>query len=147
MSAGVEGASLEVLDSQDRVRFEQLVLPHLDAAFNLARWLMHGRADAEDIAQEAMMRALGFCRSCATLVIRGWRKIDPWTYRPNSMKSCTRSRAFRPKRWLLPAITASSSRARSRNFPRVFAKCWSCANSRAVPIRRLPPLLPLPSAR
>src|SRR5258708_711154 len=46
MSAGVEGASLDVLDSQDRARFEQLVLPHLDAAFNLSRWLMHGRADA-----------------------------------------------------------------------------------------------------
>ena len=72
MSAGVEGASLEVLDSQDRVRFEQLVLPHLDAAFNLARWLMHGRADAEDIAQEAMMRALRFFRGFHGGDARAW---------------------------------------------------------------------------
>jgi len=57
MSAGVEGESLDVLESQDRARFEQLVLPHLDAAFNLSRWLMRGRADAEDVAQEAMVRA------------------------------------------------------------------------------------------
>jgi RNA polymerase sigma factor (sigma-70 family) len=50
------------LDSEDRVRFEQLVLPHLDAAFNLARWLLRGRADAEDVAQEAMLRAFRFFR-------------------------------------------------------------------------------------
>ena len=72
MSAGVEGASLDVLDSQDRARFEQLVLPHLDAAFNLARWLMHGRADAEDVAQEAMMRALRFFRGFHGGDARAW---------------------------------------------------------------------------
>jgi RNA polymerase sigma factor (sigma-70 family) len=49
-----------VLDSQDRVRFEQLVLPHLDAAYNLARWLLKNPADAEDVAQEALLRALRF---------------------------------------------------------------------------------------
>ncbi len=38
-----------------RRRFEQLVLPHLDAAYNLARWL--GGRDGEDVAQEAMLRA------------------------------------------------------------------------------------------
>ena len=79
MNARVEGESLDVLDPQDRARFEQLVLPHLDAAFNLSRWLLHGRADAEDVAQEATMRARGFCRLCATLAIPGWRKIVPWT--------------------------------------------------------------------
>jgi RNA polymerase sigma-70 factor (ECF subfamily) len=72
MSAGVEGASLDVLDSQDRARFEQLVLPHLDAAFNLARWLMRGRADAEDVAQEAMMRALRFFRGFHGGDARAW---------------------------------------------------------------------------
>jgi RNA polymerase sigma factor (sigma-70 family) len=60
MSASVEGKGWDVLDSQDRVRFEQLVLPHLDAAFNLSRWLLRGRADAEDVAQEAMLRAFRF---------------------------------------------------------------------------------------
>jgi len=49
-----------VLETEDRARFEQFVLPHLDAAFNLARWLLRGRADAEDVAQEAMLRALRF---------------------------------------------------------------------------------------
>ena len=72
MSAGVEGASLDVLDSQDRARFEQLVLPHLDAAFNLSRWLMRGRAGAEDVAQEAMLRAFRFFRGFHGGDARAW---------------------------------------------------------------------------
>jgi len=50
------GEGFDVLDPQDQVRFEMLVLPHLDAAFNLARWLLRSGADAEDVAQEAMLR-------------------------------------------------------------------------------------------
>jgi len=38
-------------------KFEQLVVPHLDAAYNLARWLTRNDHDAEDVAQEAMLRA------------------------------------------------------------------------------------------
>src|SRR5437899_6389839 len=72
MSAGVEGASLDVLDSQDRARFEQLVLPHLDAAFNLSRWLLRGRADAEDVAQESMLRAFRFFRGFHGGDARAW---------------------------------------------------------------------------
>jgi DNA-directed RNA polymerase specialized sigma24 family protein len=49
-----------VLDSQDRLRFEMVVLPHFDAAFNLARWLVRSAADAEDIAQEALLRSYRF---------------------------------------------------------------------------------------
>jgi RNA polymerase sigma-70 factor, ECF subfamily len=49
-----------VLEQQDRIRFEQLVLPHLDSAANLARWLLRNRADAEDVVQEAMIRAYRF---------------------------------------------------------------------------------------
>ena len=49
-----------MLEAQERIRFEQLVLPHLDAAVNLARWLLRNRADAEDVAQEAMLRAYRF---------------------------------------------------------------------------------------
>jgi RNA polymerase sigma-70 factor, ECF subfamily len=48
------------LSVEDRERFENLVLPHVDAAFNLARWLLRGRSDAEDVAQEALLRACRF---------------------------------------------------------------------------------------
>ncbi len=41
----------------ERLRFEQAVLPHLDAAFNLARWLSRSTPEAEDIVQEALLRA------------------------------------------------------------------------------------------
>src|ERR1700758_1290093 len=40
-----------------RQRFETLALPHLDAAYNLARWLSRSSADADDIVQDAMLRA------------------------------------------------------------------------------------------
>ena len=41
-------------------RFEQIVLPHLDAAYNLARWLVRNPQDAQDIVQESYLRAFKF---------------------------------------------------------------------------------------
>jgi len=43
--------------STDRARYEALVLPHIDAAYNLARWLTRNDHDADDVLQEAMLRA------------------------------------------------------------------------------------------
>ena len=40
--------------------FENAVLPHLDAAFNLARWLTRNDHDAEDVTQEAFVRAFRY---------------------------------------------------------------------------------------
>lgn len=40
-----------------RQRFEALALPHLDAAYNLARWLSRSPVEADDIVQDAMLRA------------------------------------------------------------------------------------------
>lgn len=39
-------------------RFESIVLPHLDAAYNFARWLVRNDAAAQDIVQESCLRAL-----------------------------------------------------------------------------------------
>ena len=42
---------------EDYVRFRNVVLPHLDDAYGLARWLIGNRTDAEDVVQEACLRA------------------------------------------------------------------------------------------
>ncbi len=48
------------------------MLPHLDAAYNLARWLMRDAAAAEDVVQEAMLRALGYFASFRGVNPRAW---------------------------------------------------------------------------
>ncbi len=49
------------MDERERLKsFEQTVLPHLDAAYNLARWLAGNDHDARDVAQEASLRAFRF---------------------------------------------------------------------------------------
>ena len=47
-------------DTGQLARFEQAILPHLDAAYNLARWLTRRDQDAEDVVQEAYLRAFQF---------------------------------------------------------------------------------------
>jgi RNA polymerase sigma-70 factor (ECF subfamily) len=44
----------------NKMNFEEVVLPHLDSAYNLARWLTRNAHDAEDAVQEAYLRAFRF---------------------------------------------------------------------------------------
>ena len=50
----------ESLDPTERERFERTFLPHMRAAYNLARWLTRNDQDAEDVVQEAYRRAVRF---------------------------------------------------------------------------------------
>jgi RNA polymerase sigma factor (sigma-70 family) len=52
--------------------FEEIVLPHLDAAFNYARSLTRNDADAEDVVQDACMRAMRFFSSLRDDDARPW---------------------------------------------------------------------------
>jgi len=53
-------------------RFEGLVMPHLDAGYNLARWLTRNVNDAEDVVQEASLRALKYVGSLRDGDARAW---------------------------------------------------------------------------
>jgi RNA polymerase sigma-70 factor, ECF subfamily len=61
-----------VLEPQERERFEECVLPHFDAAFNLARWLLRDKLNAEDATQEAMLRAYRFFGNFRAGDARAW---------------------------------------------------------------------------
>ena len=66
-------------DEQNRARFESLLLPLMNDAYNLARWLMKNQEDAEDMVQESYLRAFRFfasyreganCRSWFLRIVR-----------------------------------------------------------------------------
>jgi RNA polymerase sigma-70 factor (ECF subfamily) len=50
----------KLLEPGKLAQFEQIVLSHLDAAYNLARWLTRDERDAEDVVQESCLRALQY---------------------------------------------------------------------------------------
>lgn len=61
------------MDECERLKaFEQTVLPHLDAAYNLARWLAGNDHDAQDVTQEASLRAFKFFGSFRGENARAW---------------------------------------------------------------------------
>jgi RNA polymerase sigma-70 factor (ECF subfamily) len=61
------------VDDHERAKaFEQMVLPHLDAAYNLARWLAGNDHDAQDVAQEASLRAFKYFGSFRGDNPRAW---------------------------------------------------------------------------
>ncbi|MDE1181015.1 RNA polymerase sigma factor [Paraburkholderia sp.] len=57
---------------QASARFEELMLPYLDSAYNLARWLSGTRADADDLVQEAYLRALRYFDGYSGDTPRAW---------------------------------------------------------------------------
>jgi RNA polymerase sigma factor (sigma-70 family) len=59
-------------DPNTAQRFASLVLPHLNQAFNLARWLTRNDQDAEDVVQEAYLRAYRFFPSLRGNDARAW---------------------------------------------------------------------------
>jgi RNA polymerase sigma-70 factor (ECF subfamily) len=61
-----------VSDDGGLKRFELLALPHLDAAYNLARWLTGNDADAQDVVQDAMLRAMRYFSSFRGDNARPW---------------------------------------------------------------------------
>jgi RNA polymerase sigma-70 factor (ECF subfamily) len=73
-----------------RRRFEAHALPHLDAAYNLARWLSRSPADADDIVQDAMLRAFR--------AFDGFRGGDAKAWILTIVRNCWRSAGTARKR-------------------------------------------------
>jgi RNA polymerase sigma factor (sigma-70 family) len=61
-----------VSGDDNKARFARVVLPHLADAYALARWLTGDRADAEDVVQEACLRAFRFIGGFAGGNARAW---------------------------------------------------------------------------
>jgi RNA polymerase sigma-70 factor (ECF subfamily) len=61
-----------MLEENNLPNFEQTVLPHLDAAYNLARWLTRNQQDAQDAVQEACLRAFRFFSTFQGGDARAW---------------------------------------------------------------------------
>jgi RNA polymerase sigma factor (sigma-70 family) len=59
-------------DEQTRTRFEALMLPLMNDAYNLARWLMKNPEDAQDTVQESYLRAFRFFASFQGTNFRAW---------------------------------------------------------------------------
>ncbi|HMF22396.1 MAG TPA: sigma-70 family RNA polymerase sigma factor [Pseudolabrys sp.] len=62
--------SLSGLD--DNARFRSIVMPHIDEAYRLAHWLTGNRTDAEDVVQDASIRAFRAIRNYAGGSARSW---------------------------------------------------------------------------
>ena len=69
---GRHATDLNIDYQTDQNRFAEVFLPHLDDAFRLARWISGSRADAEDIVQEASLRAFKGIRSFSGGNTRAW---------------------------------------------------------------------------
>jgi len=63
---------LELEEQDKQARFEELMMPHLDSAFNLARWLTRNEHDAQDVVQEAFLRAYRFFEGFHGANARAW---------------------------------------------------------------------------
>ena len=86
-------------------RFEETVLPHLDAAFSYARWLTRNEAEAEDVVQDACLRAMRFISSLRDDNARPWLLAivrNTWYSRAARRGMAARQSAADPSAFELP---------------------------------------------
>ncbi len=60
------------MTEKDEVKFRQLILPHFEAAFNLARWLTKSEVDASDVLQDASIKAFRYINTMKSEHPRAW---------------------------------------------------------------------------
>jgi RNA polymerase sigma-70 factor, ECF subfamily len=73
--------------------FDDVILPHMDAAYRLARWLVGNEHDAEDVVQEASLRAFRYFRTFSGRNGRAWFlrivRNTCWSWRGQRLKRST----------------------------------------------------------
>ena len=111
--------------------FEETVLPHLDAAFNYARWLTRNDADAEEVVQEAYVRALRFfsalrgddARAWLLTIVRnayfarGPRRVDAFVELPPEHEAARLDEGLNPEALVLQHETISHVHAALEQLP------------------------------
>lgn len=115
-----------------QARFEQAVLPHLDAAYNLARWLTRNDQDAEDMVQEAYLRAFKYFDGFHGTNSRAWlltivrNTCYTWLQHKQAPELTTsfdeelhssESEAFNPEDLLLHSVNAQFLREALEELP------------------------------
>jgi RNA polymerase sigma-70 factor (ECF subfamily) len=82
-----------VSEPASRRHFERLALPHLDAAYNLARWITRNEHDAEDVVQDAYLRAYRYFAGFRGENFRAWllavvrRAAYDWLHRQRPLEA------------------------------------------------------------
>ena len=134
--------------------FEEVVVPHLDAAFNYARWLTRNDVDAEDVVQDATIRALRYFSSLRNDDARAWLLTivrNTWYGRLgqqgasqragvyDEMTDDRRDERLGPEALVTAAAGGRAGAARTRVSCRsTFVKSSCCASSKDSRTRRLP---------
>src|SRR6185437_9469919 len=119
----------------------ELAVAHLDAAYNLARWLLGNEADATDAVQDAFVRALRSAHTYAGDNAKAWWLAivrNDCCRIPESTTSNIERRRPRKAR----SCTTSCGVCRPS-----FARYWCCARSRNCPTARSPMRWASPSGR
>jgi RNA polymerase sigma factor (sigma-70 family) len=108
----------------DRQRFEALTLPHMDAAYNLARWLSRSPEDADDVVQDAMLRAFK--------AFNGFRgeNAKPWLL--EIVRNCWRNRAADAQRRGHTPLPAEDERPLASETPDPEAEAARASDRRAL---------------
>jgi RNA polymerase sigma factor (sigma-70 family) len=72
LSGQQQASDLIVQSKDDRAMFDEVFLPHMAEAYRLARWLTGNTSDAEDVVQDAALRAFRGIKSFGAVNARAW---------------------------------------------------------------------------
>ena len=138
--------------------FDDVILPHLDAAYRLARWQMRNEHDAEDVVQEASLRAFRYFRTFTGGNGRAWfLKIvrnTCWGWRGHSVQPLTDSfdeeqhsggtRASDPETLLLQTDDVTSIDRAMSHLPRRFRKLLVLREMEGLSYREMSDVMGIP---